>query len=578
MKALLAILLVCCLALAGVAMYAAQEAPAFIGSMHLGDEWAYENQDGEVTTFSWSGREYTLAEDGRQVYANRLSFFDERSHESFFFADTLAPVSHKYNYKVTHGNGNMVSAMALTKWNQAQDCMTQGSLGNELTFENCSPFVGNATLQRVSTWTYEGTSSKGPIMIQYTEGIPYPTVISYISKGETFTETLTGFVPGKTPLQTQALDSIGGFTHIESALQPWGPDMPPSEDFTLRTAYEQAVLAGHFPEDLQLMGARPFQSTLGSQQRESWDLLTEYGLTLQVQKEQTQAQGILFPQTTEYHFHWKQSQEEVPKTLPETFPTKSSLTQEYHHFGGQLESPLVGFRLDEGTYETFAGAYDYRTAYGAEHYVFTDNDASASWLRGGESKLMYQYERQESLTPAPPANTQPLSAPDTVSPIAPAAGAGIVGLLIGIKIFALFSRQLKPHKHRHAMQELVQQSPGIHFQAIRKELGLATGTAEHHLEKMVQEGHLQTTRQGRKRCYFPAGTPLLTMQQQSALYEEAIRNLYESIQGTMTLQEAATAANLHRNAASRYLKILESCQLIDLEKQGRSLAVSRRKQ
>jgi predicted transcriptional regulator len=48
-------------------------------------------------------------------------------------------------------------------------------------------------------------------------------------------------------------------------------------------------------------------------------------------------------------------------------------------------------------------------------------------------------------------------------------------------------------------------TPGAHFSKIRDDLGLGTGEAQHHLRGLVEEGALESHKDGDYRRYFPAG-------------------------------------------------------------------------
>jgi predicted transcriptional regulator len=48
-------------------------------------------------------------------------------------------------------------------------------------------------------------------------------------------------------------------------------------------------------------------------------------------------------------------------------------------------------------------------------------------------------------------------------------------------------------------------TPGAHFSKLRDDLGLGTGEAQHHLRRLVEDGAVETHKDGDYRRYFPAG-------------------------------------------------------------------------
>ncbi len=48
-------------------------------------------------------------------------------------------------------------------------------------------------------------------------------------------------------------------------------------------------------------------------------------------------------------------------------------------------------------------------------------------------------------------------------------------------------------------------TPGAHFSKIRDDLGLGTGEAQHHLRRLVDDGALESRKDGDYRRFFPAG-------------------------------------------------------------------------
>lgn len=58
---------------------------------------------------------------------------------------------------------------------------------------------------------------------------------------------------------------------------------------------------------------------------------------------------------------------------------------------------------------------------------------------------------------------------------------------------------------RAAVRGYVAATPGAHFSKVRDDLHLATGEAQHHLRRLVDDGAVESRRDGDYRRYYPAG-------------------------------------------------------------------------
>jgi DNA-binding transcriptional ArsR family regulator len=84
--------------------------------------------------------------------------------------------------------------------------------------------------------------------------------------------------------------------------------------------------------------------------------------------------------------------------------------------------------------------------------------------------------------------------------------------LVVAPLLPLFTRLAPPrvldHEVRERVHRRVQESPGIHFTTPRRDLGLATGVALHHLRVVERAGLVRSRREGRYRAYYPRGERL----------------------------------------------------------------------
>lgn len=101
-----------------------------------------------------------------------------------------------------------------------------------------------------------------------------------------------------------------------------------------------------------------------------------------------------------------------------------------------------------------------------------------------------------------------------------AIGAGFLAFVAGFAYWSwpavksaigvgLFSRVDKPHALDHParaeLAALIEASPGIHFQEVRRRLGWSPGLARHHLSKLVELGLVTERATSGYTCYFPQG-------------------------------------------------------------------------
>lgn len=184
--------------------------------------------------------------------------------------------------------------------------------------------------------------------------------------------------------------------------------------------------------------------------------------------------------------------------------------------------------------------------------------------------------------------TPPTAPGDPAPPTGQTAGllaaAGIALYLIWSKAklgaAALFSRihgdEALEHDLRRRIHEVVHDEPGIHFRALKRELGVARGTLEHHLDKLVHTGHLCESSSSGYRCFFPAGAvDRRVMEAAQALRTETARRVFHAARRMPggSLAELAAEAGLSDASTSYHLRRLADVGLLEKERDGRRLKV-----
>lgn len=139
----------------------------------------------------------------------------------------------------------------------------------------------------------------------------------------------------------------------------------------------------------------------------------------------------------------------------------------------------------------------------------------------------------------------------------------------------LYTRLARPdvlgHEDREKLYRLVEQTPGIHFHALQRDLGWNTGTLTYHLRVLERHGFLVSRRDGLYRRFYLSGAAprkeVFENQGPSGLRAdvlEAIRN-----QHGMSQTDLALALGANKQTVNYHVKALERQGLIRLEKRGR---------
>ncbi len=77
--------------------------------------------------------------------------------------------------------------------------------------------------------------------------------------------------------------------------------------------------------------------------------------------------------------------------------------------------------------------------------------------------------------------------------------------LITIFLFARIKREaVLDNKTRYAINGIILENPGIHYNAIMREFGLTNGVAAYHLRVMEREDFIRSVRDGKLKRYYPA--------------------------------------------------------------------------
>ncbi|MEK6985319.1 MAG: ArsR family transcriptional regulator [Candidatus Thermoplasmatota archaeon] len=131
----------------------------------------------------------------------------------------------------------------------------------------------------------------------------------------------------------------------------------------------------------------------------------------------------------------------------------------------------------------------------------------------------------------------------------------------------LFSRvqkdRLLDHPFRQQLAQRIEAEPGIHHNALVRELGRGNGATEHHLDKLV-EGRLILRHRGTGfTCYFPLGTDRRAMAAAPAAKADGARRILQALQtGPSGVRAIAQATGLAPSTVSHHLERLRQVGLV----------------
>jgi predicted transcriptional regulator len=283
----------------------------------------------------------------------------------------------------------------------------------------------------------------------------------------------------------------------------------------------------------------------------------------------------------------------LPADVPAMMPTVASMRNAYA-FLAQAEGvdlPFTGWSFDLSCWENDEPCRSPAITSGGHRAILVDwNDALAedgeqqtsfdsltlSWngtqLAGSSTQSWGFADADASTAPAPLTEFRAVDQEGLWMPLsgAQAAGVGVAALLLALLYWlsplaksgalGLFSRirddDLLEHPNRALLLQVIQSSPGIHYQEPRRRAGMAKGVLQHHLEKLEAGGLVQCKRAAGYACYFPAGTDRRVLLGAGVLNSTASRRVFELVCQTpgistpiLTAEAGIAHATLHHHLA-----------------------------
>lgn len=456
----------------------------------------------------------------------------------------------------------------------------------------------------------QGRDVEVGIDLHFQPGNPYPVRIVTTLDGQPRNqEVLVGFSRGDDDPAAPALPPPRHLPDV--ALIPWdafGPTQQPDFPIRLRDAFTAARNDSGFPDLRDWIAAHPgWTMNWARNQREG----TSYGWIFQVQ---TQDSGLFVfttftPATTPdvpalppivpgeptprilSHSSFSSMPGQGGTTrLPAQGPDPGSALARWHAWTAKPTGPDTwGFFVSCGdTCLVILEAGDEWNDPGTSSPAGTTNMSALRIDGAGRTEgfvtavATVTHEDGASYAPGPPrpARQQAIRA---LLPAGAAASVGGIGLFAALgylfwpalRGLPLFSRvaadELATHPARRRILDAVEAQPGIHYQALVRMTGLAKGTVEHHVRKLVRAGLLTARRAQGYSCYFPAGTPRQALEAAGAAKAPGAQRILAAVaqRPGASSQEVAAAAAVDATTVTHHVQRLSQAGLIEARREGR---------
>ncbi len=324
--------------------------------------------------------------------------------------------------------------------------------------------------------------------------------------------------------------------------------------------------------------------------------------------------------TIRYEDPWTAPVDDVnlpaPHQLPARLPTAASLLAQWRVAMGDTAnpdaSPSWSFLLscddpctNVTTHLRAGQVYAYREA--EPGYPILDNRVDAwdtselAWQdgalsHGSESLQVHNTETTGPLDLATPREPAPDAAfaagtlPDVWAWPSPAQAASVgLAALLGAALYYLWpllktgglglftrlqSSELLEHKERRAIHEALAAEPGLHFNELRRRVGLGNGALNHHLAQLEKADLVTSARSAGYTCFYLKGQmDRRVMAALPALRSDGARRVFQAVVARPGIAgaEAAAAAGLTPQTGHYHIQRLRAAGLVDARRDGRAV-------
>jgi hypothetical protein len=302
--------------------------------------------------------------------------------------------------------------------------------------------------------------------------------------------------------------------------------------------------------------------------------------------------------------NWEEGPYPLPSQLPAELPTIASIAQTWEALTGRDDANAYGFRFnchDNGTAcqdtSSIEAGIDrddsigrYTPAGGLERHIQSNllqvgSDGSLESLQERTTTQDYNgqldIEEPRGASPAVEPESAKLTTftegPSWVPTPKEAAAVGGIAMLATLAFWlwplakgggiGLFSRvhkdRLLDNPLRAQLVQRIEAEPGIHHNALVRDLAKGKGAAEHHLDKLVAARLVLRHRSPGYTCYFPVGTDHRRMAASPATKADGARRILDALHNGVTgVRGIAIVTELAPSTVSHHLERLRAAGLV----------------
>lgn len=468
---------------------------------------------------------------------------------------------------------------------------------------------GQLLLEGDAAWA---AADMGQIRAWFGGGIPYPMRMEtqdYANQdGEIVivpgSMKLISYTAGTVPLLQAPSAKITEFSEEVGPRLPWGPSGT-FAGFSAQDGYNALKSLGHITNE-HFVAAELTYFDMDDYQETNWTVVLSDGRKMTVaEREETSTLATLLGPTTSIRISNQGTVPNKPSVsdLPDEIPTIASLLA-FHDAYADMKNGLIGYGFEFTCYfgdcadtrmlpiggaSSLSSSSDLLVGSEISMHVSLVSKNLLGYVNAIEASGEAYSELAIGTTSAP--EPAPEEAHSGVSPwITPSASTvatfGFLGTVIGAMyyfkpaFFGLFSRlhkdDLLTHPARAQLMQTIEESPGLHLQALLRETEMAGGTLRHHLDILAKNEYVKRVDAGGRSCYFPKGAiDHRAMVQQAAVGTGSARAIYDLLQtGPLTVGEIAEGIGLGRSTVSHHIAKLQRQGILVATKQGRQTMVS----
>ncbi len=134
-------------------------------------------------------------------------------------------------------------------------------------------------------------------------------------------------------------------------------------------------------------------------------------------------------------------------------------------------------------------------------------------------------------------------------------------------------RELLEHEARQEMLDMLKREPGLCFQEIQENVGLAPGTTRWHLDKLASSDFVTSDTDGPHTRFFPVGLDRGTRKAVVAMRDDSRLALVRMIERNPGLSQSdlADATGLAQSTVSHHVGRLAEDGIVAKQREGRSV-------